>query len=40
VLDAVAEKVGVPADIREDTEELIEEVAPEQVLEEISRRDD
>ncbi|HEY2832666.1 MAG TPA: DUF1003 domain-containing protein [Sporichthyaceae bacterium] len=40
VLDAVAEKVGVPADIREDTEELIEEVEPEQVLEEISRRDD
>jgi uncharacterized membrane protein len=40
VLDAVAEKVGVPADIREDTEELIDEVEPEQVLEEISRRDD
>jgi len=40
VLDAVAEKVGVPAEIREDTEELIDEVEPEEVLEEISRRDD
>jgi uncharacterized membrane protein len=40
VLDAVAERVGVPTDIREDTEELIDEVEPRQVLEEISRRDD
>lgn len=40
VLDAVADKLDVPADHRQDIEELIEEVEPEQVLEEISRRDD
>jgi uncharacterized membrane protein len=40
LLDAVAEKLDVPAEDRRDIEQLIKEVEPEQVLEEISRRDD
>jgi uncharacterized membrane protein len=42
LVDAVAEKLNVPADNedRRDIEHLVEEVQPEQVLEEISRRDD
>jgi uncharacterized membrane protein len=41
LVDAVAEKLNVPADNedRRDIEHLVEEVQPEQVLEEISRRD-
>jgi uncharacterized membrane protein len=42
LVDAVAEKLDVPADNedRRDIEHLVDEVKPEQVLEEISRRDD
>jgi uncharacterized membrane protein len=42
LVDAVAEKLDVPADNedRRDIEHLVEEVEPEQVLEEISRRED
>ena len=42
LVDAVAEKLNVPADNedRREIEHLVEEVQPEQVLEEISRRDD
>jgi uncharacterized membrane protein len=39
-LDAVADKLEIPAEARPDLEELADEVEPEQVLEEISRRDD
>jgi uncharacterized membrane protein len=40
LVDAVAERVGVPAEQRREIERLTEEVEPERVLEEISGEHD